>query len=268
MVDFHYVEKGIKVGKNFYPVVVMQWGQGVTLDTAIKNDLEDDGKLQSAATIGGNLFLLTKTLQEWNMGHGDFQEGNLLVGNDDRITLIDYDGMYVPSLEGDKANEIGLADYQHPERDNIHFGTFIDDFSLLSILFQLSIMTPDFWKKHHDDKRLILKVLDYQDPKTSLLIQKGVSSKHKHVKALTKMLIESIKKNPMEINAIESIEKNKEIMNWLKFTEQTKPVHNYSSMISQVVSLTDEQVQDFESQKLELKENTIKSKGENNSCFN
>lgn len=259
MVDFHYVPDGLKVGKQHYPVVVMQWGKGLMLDQAITSDLGDDNIFQSAPTIGGNLFLLVKTLQEWNMGHGDFQEGNLLIGDDDRIILIDYDGMFVPALEGETANEIGLADYQHPKRDNSNFGSGIDDFALLSILYQLSIITQQLWKKKHGDKRLIMTQKDYLELKKSALIKKGLKSKKKHVKLLANMLQEACKLDPLKIDAVKKIESTPEIMDWLKFTEETIPQENYTSLIKQVVSLTDEQVHDFESDNLsfEINQDTV-----------
>lgn len=254
MVDFHYVSDGLKVGNKFFPVVVMQWGSGIPLNTAIENDLEGDGKLQSAANIAGNLFLLAKTLQEWKMGHGDFQEGNLLVGNDNRITLIDYDGMYVPSLNEKKASEMGLADYQHPARDINSFGSTIDDFALISILFQLSIIDPKLWKANKGDSRLVLKEEDYKEPKKSAILQKGLKSKSKHIKSLAALLEQSLLKNPLEINAIETIQSRKEIMAWLVFTEDVELQKDFSSIIEKVVSLNNNQVQEFEDDSFRLPE--------------
>ena len=246
MVDFQYVEEGIKVGKNSYPVVVMEWGSGRSLDLAIDDAFEEGKTLDAAPKLAGNLFNIVKTLQEWRMAHGDLQEGNLLIGQDGQIGLIDYDGMFVPALEGEAANEVGLADYQHPLRNNDHFSHTLDDFSLLTILFQLSILTPKLWKTHHDDRRLLLKQADHADPKKSTLIKRGISSKKPHVKELAKLLRDACAKNPLEIDAIEAIESSQAIMDWLEFTESVAADSNFTSIISRVVSLTDDQVENFE----------------------
>ncbi|MDH5680765.1 MAG: hypothetical protein OEZ36_04195 [Spirochaetota bacterium] len=246
MVDFQYVEEGVKVGSKYFPVVVMEWGRGIPINSAISQDLEDDGLLQSNRTFGGNLFSIVKTLQEWNMGHGDLQEGNLVVGNDNSITLIDYDGMFVPALEGKRANEIGLADYQHPARKNAHFGNTIDDFSLLSVLFQLSIITPETWNKLHDDKRLILREADYKDPDKSELIQSGLNSNDPVVQELANLLFYACDTDPLEISAVEKISQSKAIMDWLILPNTTAPNQRYSSIIDQVVTLTDDQVTGYE----------------------
>lgn len=250
MVDFQYVEDGVKVGENVYPVVVMEWGRGVGLDAAIDGDLEDDGVFNSAPRFAGNLYKVVKTLQEWNMAHNDLQEGNLLIDDQDRITLIDYDGMFVPALEGLEANEIGLADYQHPKRKAAHFSSTIDDFSLLSILLQLAVIDPENWKEHHDDKRLLLRKDDYNAPSKSELLKKIGRSKEPHVKALSNLFKNALKSDPLKIGAIAAIEKEAAIMDWFEYSEDTSHVANYTSIISKVVSLTDDQVDAYEEDQL------------------
>ncbi len=253
MVDFQYVQEGIKVGNSYYPVVAMEWGRGIPINSAISQDLEDDGILQSNRELAGHLFSIVKMFGEWNMGHGDFQEGNLLVRDDNRIVLIDYDGMYVPSLEGKGANEVGLADYQHPERSQKHFGSAIDHFALLSILYQLSIINPELWNEHHDDKRLILRQKDYKNPMASSLIMDGLSSEEDHVRELAVLLSAACQsKNPLELNIINELEDNSIIMDWLTLPPASQPDHNYTSIINQVVSLTDQEMEEFETSGLNI----------------
>ncbi|MES0489661.1 MAG: hypothetical protein ABUK01_06705 [Leptospirales bacterium] len=245
MVDFQYVQDGLKVGKEYFPVVVMEWGGGLALNSAIGEYLQENDSTK-APIFAGNLFSLTKTLQEWNMGHGDFQEGNLLVLSDGRIHLIDYDGMFVPALEGEKANEKGLADYQHPKRGATDFGSTIDNFSLLSVLFQLSIIDSTLWKEHSGDKRLILKEADYRAPSKSKIIKAGLASSNLHTVALANLLKKACKLNPLEIDAVKSISEDESIMNWLRMTEATAPETEYTSIISKVVSLTTDEVDAYE----------------------
>ena len=176
MADFHYVHDGLTVKGAAWPAVVMEWGRGFQLDVAIEQDLADDGIFQCAPLFAGDLFHIVKTLQEWNMGHNDLREGNILVRDDNRLVLIDYDGMFVPLLKNEPPCELGLPHYQHPARDKTHFNNKIDDFALVSILFQLSVITPELWQKHHDDRRLLLKAADYKNPGQSALIQSGLKS--------------------------------------------------------------------------------------------
>ncbi len=260
MVDFQYVQEGVKVGNSHYPVVVMEWGKGIPINSAVSQDLDDDGILQSNRKLAGNLFSIVKVLQEWKMGHGDFQEGNLLVRDDNNIVLIDYDGMFVPSLEGKRANEIGLADYQHPDRKNSHFGSAIDDFALISIMFQLAIINPKLWKKHHDDKRLILRQKDYKNPKKNPQIQAALQSKEPHVQELAKHLLAACSTDPLTIKAVEKIEANKTIMDWIILPEKTKTEYQYSSIIEKVVALTDEEITEFEANNFQAPQPTPEGK--------
>ncbi len=249
LVDFQYVEDGIKVGKSHYPAVVMEWGRGLGLDRAISSDLADDGIMQSAPEFAGNIFSVVRTLQQWNMAHGDLQEGNILVQDDNRITLIDYDGMFVPALEGKNATEIGLADYQHPARTQSNFGPTLDDFALLTILFQLAIIEPEVWDQHHDDRRLVLKKADHENPQQSEIIKKHLKSRTAHIKALANLLAEACAiKDPLRINAVAKIAGDSDIMGWLRITEETDADSQYTSIISKVVALSEDEVQEYESQ--------------------
>ncbi|MBI2569819.1 MAG: hypothetical protein HYV63_22680 [Candidatus Schekmanbacteria bacterium] len=236
MVDFQYVEEGIQVGSRTYPVVVMEWGCGVQLDQAIAQDLEDDGKLDCAAHVAGSLFSAVRMLQDWNMGHGDLQEGNILVTDDNRVVLIDYDGMFVPALAGKDASEIGLADYQHPRRSPTLFARTIDDFSLLSILFQLSVIDREAWKELSGDKRLILTRADYESPEESAVLRRGLRAKQEHVRQMAELLAEACRSDPGHIGAVAKITAAADVMRWLVIGQDVQPVPCYESVIARVVS--------------------------------
>jgi len=251
MADFHYVHDGFTVKGTPYPVVVMEWGRGLQLDAAIEQDLADDGIFQCAPHFAGNLFTIVKTLQEWNMGHNDLQEGNILVRDDNKLVLIDYDGMFVPLLKDEPPCEMGLRNYQHPARDKTHFNNKIDDFALISILYQLSIITPELWQKHHDDRRLLLKEIDYKNPEQSELIQNGIKSEESHVRALAALLVEACSLHPLEINAIEKIGTSPEITDWLVLPEKPDPMPDFKSAIEWALALKSGQVKEYEADQIE-----------------
>ncbi|MDM8544703.1 SUMF1/EgtB/PvdO family nonheme iron enzyme [Desulfococcaceae bacterium HSG9] len=251
MADFHYVHEGFTVKGVPYPVVVMEWGRGLQLDAAIEQDLADDGIFQCAPHFAGDLFTIVKTLQEWNMGHNDLQEGNILVRDDNKLVLIDYDGMFVPLLKDEPPCEMGLRNYQHPARDKTHFNNKIDDFALISILYQLSIITPELWQKHHDDRRLLLKEADYKNPEQSELIQNGMKAEEPHVRALASHLVEACSLHPLEINAIEKIGASPEITDWLVLPEKPDPMPDFKSVIEWALALKSGQVKEYEADQIE-----------------
>ena len=62
--------------------------------------------------------------------HGDLKPDNILVRENGELALVDYDGMFVPSMEGQKARELGSPDFRHPLRDENQFDSHIDDFAI------------------------------------------------------------------------------------------------------------------------------------------
>ncbi len=61
---------------------------------------------------------LVGELRGHGIAHGDLQHGNVMVVGD-RLVLVDYDCMYVPTMISDEdreAWEFGMPGYQHPDR--------------------------------------------------------------------------------------------------------------------------------------------------------
>jgi len=111
MVHFDYVNQGIRVRGNWHPVLKMEWVDGDTLDVWIEKHLGDPGALRKLADRWQTLLV---DLERSHVGHCDLQHGNILVDKTNELRLIDYDGMYVPSLKGRGSHEKGHPAYQHP----------------------------------------------------------------------------------------------------------------------------------------------------------
>ena len=75
--------------------------------------------------------------------HGDLKPDNILVTEDGALVLVDYDGMYVPAMQGQKARELGSPDYRHPMRTEDCFNEHIDDFPLALIGMSLKAIALD-----------------------------------------------------------------------------------------------------------------------------
>ncbi|MDH4128252.1 MAG: hypothetical protein OEV44_05825, partial [Spirochaetota bacterium] len=111
---------------------------------------------------------------------------------------------------------------------------------------------PKLWEKYHDDKRLILRQADYKKPEDSLLMKEGLKSKDSHVKDLAALLTEACSLEPLKIRAIEKLESSKSIMDWIIPPIKTAPDQNYSSIIQKVVSLSEEDMSNFENNKISI----------------
>lgn len=165
---FEYQPQGIRVGNKLYPIVKMGWVKGQTLGTYIENQLGNPNALDTLAEMFRRCVLY---LEQVGIAHGDLQHGNILVLPDGNIRLIDYDGMYVPSMRPGKGHEKGHVNYQHPARDVQDFGPNMDRFSAICIYVSLKALRvcPDLWRRYNSQENIIFSATDFADPDASPL---------------------------------------------------------------------------------------------------
>jgi hypothetical protein len=94
--------------------------------------------------------------------------------------------MFVPSLRGILSPEIGLTNYQHPQRTNQDYNEDLDNFSALVIYTSLLALAthPDLWQQHHTGENLIFSANDYKAPQQSVLLQQLKRSTNPDVQKL------------------------------------------------------------------------------------
>jgi len=167
-VKFQYEPESIRVRGTWYPIVKMAWVDGASLNEYIEDNLNNPQHLRNLAE---QFKLISKRLHELNMGHGDLQHGNILVGSNGHPILIDYDGMYVPTMPYKNSNEIGHINFQHPSRTGSFFNAQVDRFSLIILYVSLQALASDsqLWQKYHTGTNLIFSRKDYQDSNNSSL---------------------------------------------------------------------------------------------------
>ena len=123
-----------------FPVVVMDWVEGITLDRYVRQNLHNQYALQM---LTYQFCRMASWLMSQPFAHGDLKPDNILVRGDGSLVLVDYDGMFVPAMQGQKARELGSPDYRHPARTEEDFNEHIDDFSLAAIAMQLCAISLD-----------------------------------------------------------------------------------------------------------------------------
>lgn len=121
-----------------FPVLLMDWVEGKTLDKYLRENLDDKYALEMLAY---RFSQLVQWLIPQPFAHGDLKPDNILVREDGTLVLVDYDGMYVPAMKGQKARELGSPDFRHPLRTEAIFDEHIDDFPLVSILLSLKAIS-------------------------------------------------------------------------------------------------------------------------------
>ncbi len=187
LVSFRHLRNGVRVDGVWYPIIVMRWLDALTLDTFIERHLSSPESLRRLAE---SWLQLDAELSRLGIAHGDLQHGNVLVLNG-ALKLIDYDGMFVPSLKGLKGNERGHPNYQHPWRSGADFGPDMDNFSslLIYVAIQALIWKPELWNKYRmPEDALLFRKSDLDEPNRSELFAELVASSDVEIAALATAL--------------------------------------------------------------------------------
>ncbi|MHC4077629.1 MAG: protein kinase family protein, partial [Planctomycetota bacterium] len=165
-VTFDYQADAILVQGKRFPLVKMEWVHGSALNEYIVANL---GKPDALRDLEARWLTLLEDLKSKDIAHGDLQHGNELVHDDGNLRLIDYDGMFVPALNGQESHETGHADYQSPLRSAKDFHGEIDTFSGIVIRVAIRALTsePELWKQYDNGENLLFRRQDYCDPKNS-----------------------------------------------------------------------------------------------------
>ena len=113
IVPYQFLENEVWVNDAEYPIVLMDWVEGMTLGEKVKAlcEAQNTGGVHrlSVAFAGLAVDLLAQ-----NWAHGDLKHDNIIVRPDDSLALVDYDGCFVPSMAGQMAREIGSPSTDTP----------------------------------------------------------------------------------------------------------------------------------------------------------
>ena len=131
-----------------FPVLEMEWIEGQPLDVYLHEHLNDSYERYSLAYRFSQLASeLRGNNDRW--AHGDLKPNNIIVKNDGQLVLVDYEGMFVPELEGEKAIENGTEGFRHPKKTTDIFDESIDDFAIIVTLLSLLILAEKpIWLFH------------------------------------------------------------------------------------------------------------------------
>jgi hypothetical protein len=149
----------------------MAWAEGEGLAAFTERHLGEGDTLRALAEAWRTLLA---DLAAASIAHGDLQHGNVLVRDDDgtvRLTLVDYDTLFVPALAGRTSAEVGHRNYQHPDRTETDFDASLDHFPGLVVYTALRALEakPDLWAEFSTGENVLFQAGDFYDPQSSPL---------------------------------------------------------------------------------------------------
>ena len=183
LVSIRYFDKELFVDteqtdETEFPVLLMDWVEGKTLDKYLRENLDNKYALEMLAY---RFSQLAQWLIPQPFAHGDLKPDNILVREDGSLVLVDYDGMYVPAMKGQKARELGSPDFRHPSRTENDFDEHIDDFPLMVILLSLKAVSvnPFLLEEYGAKDRLLFSSNDYYNIKECGFLRRQIPSGNK-----------------------------------------------------------------------------------------
>ena len=215
-----YLEKELFVDSNCeddeFPVLLMDWIEGETMETYIAANYTDN---HAMSMLCYRFCKMAAWLRSQPFAHGDIKPDNIMVRSDGTLTLVDYDGMFVPAMKGQKSPTIGTKDFSHPLRTIDDFDETIDDFALASMALSLKAISlnPSLLQTYGASDRLLFSAADYLDlskSKTMTALQ-GLLADEEARTLMSMFLLASAKKDlSMCSFRLFGIEKPKEEKVW------------------------------------------------------
>ena len=223
-----YLDKEIFVDSSCeedeFPVLLMDWIDGETMETYIAENYQDN---YAMAMLCYRFCKMAAWLRSQPFAHGDIKPDNIMVRPDGSLTLIDYDGMFVPAMKGQKSPTIGTKDFSHPLRTIDDFDETIDDFALASVALSLKAISlkPSLLDEYGAADRLLFSAEDYRD-----------LSKSKVMTALQELINDEELATLLSMFLLANAKKNLSLCSFRAFSI-SKPLYNIDELIKQADQL-------------------------------
>ena len=223
-----YLDKEIFVDSSCeedeFPVLLMDWIDGETMENYIAENYQDNYAMDMLCY---RFCKMAAWLRSQPFAHGDIKPDNIMVRPDGNLTLVDYDGMFVPAMKGQKSPTIGTKDFSHPLRTIDDFDETIDDFALASIALSLKAISlkPSLLDEYGAADRLLFSAADYRD-----------LSKSKVMTALQELMNDKEFTALLSMFLLANAKKNLSLCSFRAFSI-SKPLYNIDELIKQADQL-------------------------------
>ena len=177
--ECEFIENEISINGNSYPVLKMEWLNGLLINQFVTKHLSENNVLNE---LQQKLVTVSDELENHKIGHGDIQSGNIIINGTSSnfdVKLIDYDGMFVPALAHKKAIEKGRSEFQHPKRTLNDFSPEMDRFSFWVMITAIEALKVDktLWSEgpqggFNTGDNFLFTIQDFLNPNQSNLFNR------------------------------------------------------------------------------------------------
>jgi hypothetical protein len=193
-IPFTFLSQGIRVAGKWYPVLKMEWVDGLQLNQFVRENVTRPAILDGLFVMWTRL---CKRLREAGLAHADLQHGNVLLVPGAKpgqfgLKLIDYDGLYAPALANTPSGELGHPAFQHPQRAAGRvYSPDLDRFPHLVVAAALKGLAaaPDLWERFDTGDNLLFTEDDFKQPGGSKLLKEMWATGNAGVQGLVGRLV-------------------------------------------------------------------------------
>lgn len=200
-----YLPVGLATNAGAVPLLKMPWVDGVELSEWLREHIWEQRRV---ATVAASFARAVVDLGAAGLAHGDLQHGNILVTSEDRVVLVDYDGMFVPSIAALGPCEAGHPAYQSPRRTG--WGDWLDRYSARTIYASLAILAIDpsvfFTIDGAGQDRLLLSETDHRDLEGSDTIARLRANRSPEIQGIVNELVAAGRPDPASLRPFDPAE--------------------------------------------------------------
>lgn len=201
-------EKGISTVKGIYPVSIMKWCDDMNLKEYISRHIKEPLLLSRLPSL---FVEMVSYFHQLHIAHGDMNLENIRVDSDGMLYMIDYDTLYVPTMEQETDEVKGKPEYQHHARNNnMYLSEYIDYYSeyIIFLIMKTLAKYPDVWSLFDFiNNGVCFRKDDYSDIRNSL-IYSFIREKDDEELLSVLMAISDMWHNVDDLNSIIPIEKS------------------------------------------------------------
>ena len=195
-----------------FPILIMDWVEGKTLSAYLQEyasgyhkvidrcSYEDEERLLfELRFLPTNFIRMASWLIKQPFAHGDIKPDNIIIKPDGTFVLVDYDGMFVPSMHGMNKLYTGTPNYRHPSRNFQTLNKDVDNYAISVIALSLCALSlkPELIEQNSDN--CIVSEEDVINLHKHWMFRDEVLMNNPHFQELLSLFLHTLSQNKLSV---------------------------------------------------------------------